>query len=247
MKRIIIVPLIILVSLFFIQPICAQDNPDDQILPNGTYYMSAPVNKQRLFSLSTKGNVKMKDASNNEDEQWIFTHIKDNIYTIQNKKTSGYLEVPFAACEDSKSVQTWDTGAEPHQRWEVGIKFKQFVLKPSHCLAKALDRSFGAADADATIFEFENGDNINLHWDITNINLPGTGTILMHPNPARNTIQIEGLSLNPTPVKVVDRLGRIVFTTTLDRKNNKLNINSIQSGLYLLILESGAGKSFVKL
>ncbi|KAA1242498.1 RICIN domain-containing protein [Aquimarina sp. RZ0] len=240
MKNTIVITKIILIYLISISASIAQENQGErqkngEIIEDGIYFIVAPVTKQRLFSVEEVGNVKMTDPQNNQNQQWAFKHIIDNIYTIQNIKTKGFLEVPHATCEDQQSVKTWMSGSEAHQRWEVSVKNNQFVLKPTHCLERAMDRNFGAIDADAIIFEFGNGDNENQYWNITPINQPIAGTIVLHPNPAKEIVNITGLTFEPTPVKLVDNLGKIVVQKIMDRNNNRLNISLVERGIYHLI------------
>lgn len=234
----------ILYLLVYLPSLIAQEN---KILPNGTYYLESPVIPQRLVSLGITGNAKMEDKTTDANQQWIFTQFEGNVYTIQNKGTKGFLEVPFGECEDGLSVQTWEFSKDPHQRWELGTKDNYYTLRPTHCLDRALDRNFGNANANAIVFQFDGGANINQNWAIKSIDVIDSETIILHPNPVNQKIIVEGLDNQPNQIQIVDRVGRLIFTRIMDRSNNNLDISNLQGGVYFFIQEGGDVKSFLKI
>ncbi|HEY2727737.1 MAG TPA: T9SS type A sorting domain-containing protein, partial [Parafilimonas sp.] len=73
--------------------------------------------------------------------------------------------------------------------------------------------------------------------------------IKISPNPATNSLHIEGLSSSKTKLTVVDFTGNIKLQTVVNNNSYNLNIASLTTGNYLLKIESGNDvitKKFVK-
>lgn len=68
--------------------------------------------------------------------------------------------------------------------------------------------------------------------------------ISLYPNPAVNFIQINGIS-NAEKIVVVDVLGAVAFEKTIQDKE-KVNIENLTNGLYLIKFENGKTLKFVK-
>lgn len=61
------------------------------------------------------------------------------------------------------------------------------------------------------------------------------------PNPANAMVTINGLFSTPAKVQIIDRLGRVAMTATLSSASNQINISSLPSGCYtLLVAQQGS-------
>ena len=61
------------------------------------------------------------------------------------------------------------------------------------------------------------------------------------PNPANAVVTINGLFSTPAKVQIIDRLGRVAMTATLSSASNQINISSLPSGCYtLLVAQQGS-------
>ena len=61
------------------------------------------------------------------------------------------------------------------------------------------------------------------------------------PNPANAVVTINGLFSTPAKVQIIDRLGRVAMTATLNSASNQINISSLPSGCYtLLVAQQGS-------
>ena len=57
------------------------------------------------------------------------------------------------------------------------------------------------------------------------------------PNPANNVVTIYGLLDIPSKVRIIDGLGREAMTATLSSASNQVNVSSLPSGCYTLLVD----------
>lgn len=88
------------------------------------------------------------------------------------------------------------------------------------------------------------GNSSNWGSDTLGLNQMNTTHQLVYPNPAHDYISISGIT-EPTTVKIVDISGRIILTETLLNEDSKLNISSLNAGIYLLSTANSSIK-FIK-
>ncbi len=219
-----------------------------QLITNGTYYLESTQVNQRLSARASENhNGKMVNAKGYRREQWLFTHISNNIYTIKNLKSNRFLEVPFAKCEDGSNVATWTDSADSHKRWKIIENGpNNYNLFPQHCDTKALDRANGAINANAQIWDF-NANNENQIWGIRSIKASksiveeGSEKVQVYPTPFDNEFAIENTnSLLGATVKLINLQGRVVYETTIkeDVMSVQIEANAIESGMYFMHLVS---------
>jgi hypothetical protein len=227
------------------------NNPDPttQLIANGEYTIESTSSNQRLLSRAVENhNAIMHDPLVYNDQKWIFTHLGDNIYTIKNKGTNRFLEVPYAKCENFVQVATYTQAFQDHQKWKVvengnGI----YGLQPAHCVTQALDRNNGTLNTNVHTYSYWSG-NTNQKWKIITANTTARvinthsstidSNINIYPNPAKDFMIISGVQ-NIESVSVVDLSGRKITIEKQKIENGiSLNISNLQSGTYIAVIEN---------
>ncbi|SNR17473.1 RICIN domain-containing protein [Tenacibaculum jejuense] len=232
-----------------------------QIIPNGTYYITSASNSQRLLSRALENHsARMHDSGNFNDQRWIFTHINNNVYTIQNKLTLRYLEVPFAKCENGTDVATWKQAIASHQQWQIVENSKgSYSFKPMHCPDLALDRAAGVLNANVQIWNY-NKTNANQQWKIiedTNINNRNllspsilskkieTDKFLVYPNPSKEVLYMSGLNVGDE-IAILNIQGQEILTFTTKNKKEVVSIGGLSKGIYLIRKNNKSLYRFIK-
>ncbi|WP_192501854.1 RICIN domain-containing protein, partial [Flavobacterium sp. PL002] len=179
--------------------------PVSQLITNGTYTIESITSNQRLLSRALENHVtKMVNPGNYSDQEWIFNHLGSNIYTIKNKGTNRFLEVPYAKCENATQVSTYTAVVGDHQKWEVvenGLGV--YGLKPAHCLTQGLDRNNGTLNTNVHTYNYSES-NGNQKWKIiaaattskvTTTNLSVDLNTMVYPNPISDNATVSGLKI----------------------------------------------------
>ncbi len=225
----------------------ASINP--QLITNGTYFITGTQNDQNVLSRGLENHsARMHNPGNYEDQKWIFNHLGDNVYTIKNKGTNRYLEVPGAGCGNGKNVATWTNLNGNHKKWKVVVNANGvYGLKPMHCLSKGMDRAAGAINANVQLWDF-NASNENQKWKITAVSESKFFTkvepvVGLYPNPSKDFVTIAG---HQTGEKIIiyNLLGTIVKTTIAKSSEERISISDFKSGVYIVSI---GGKSKLQL
>ncbi len=227
----------------------------EQLIKDGTYYLTSATGSQRLLSKAAdEHNAQMTGASSSNDQKWVIEHLGNDVYTLKNQSTGRYLEVPFAKCENGENVATWPNVSGTHKQWKIEANGNGYSLKPMHCQTTALDRDKGELDANVHVWAF-NASNNNQKWKI----LPaGTGNrsskvviedqeqnpVSLYPNPVVDIMSITGLEDNELLV-IRDARGMEMMKVNLS-DDNTIDIAQLRSGFYLITTKSGKSIRFVK-
>ncbi len=231
-----------------------------QIIPDGTYLITSPVNDQRLLSRTLENHsAVMRNPGDFSDQKWIFTHLEDDVYTIMNKGTNRYLEVPYGACRNGSNVATWTDANNAHKKWKVvkngnGI----YGIKPTHCLNLGLDRSGGAQNANVIIWGYSARNN-NQKWKIiedisTSIKSAVTREVssvsdelIIYPNPVIEVLNIKNLNKD-ADIAIFDLNGRMVLSKTIlkNNTNKSIDVTKFNEGLYFISINQSKRVRFYK-
>ncbi len=232
-----------------------------QLIANGTYFITSGANNQRLLARPIESNsARMHDPGNYNNQKWIFNHLGDNVYTIQNKGTKRYLEVSEAKCNVGADVTTWTMAKDNHQRWIVvkngnGI----YGLQPLHCKNFALDRSAGAVNANVQIWSYSNKNN-NQKWRIikennTNnrssliplvLNDSDTNEFSFYPNPSKDILFMSGLHIGDK-ISIYNLQGQELKTFKSQSTNEEISIQALAKGMYLIQINNNKSQyKFIK-
>lgn len=222
-----------------------------QLLSNGNYYLESSLLNQRLTSrISDNYNSNMINPNNEKNQQWLFTHLSDDVYTIKNISTNRFLEVPFAKCANGSNVSTWSDDQGSHKKWKIIKNGNNFYnLTPMHCNTRALDRAAGVTNANVLIWDF-NTDNENQKWrikpllasraslaNVLNDNNEEIDKLKAYPVPFKNYLRLNNnSSLLGTTIKLIDIDGKEVYKKTIneDTNNTEITINNIEAGIYFM-------------
>ena len=210
---------------------------DKQLITDGTYHISSPFDGQRLIAPKWNAhNAQMHTPGNFSDQKWIFKHLGNNVYTIQNQGTKRYLEVPNGQCGNRKNVATWLNANSDHKKW-IAVKVGgHFALKPKHCPAVAMDRDKGAKNANVHTWSYR-PELRNQHWQIRGINEGrkeiAPSRITVSPVPAQDFLQVNGLE-DTQLIVVYDQLGREVLRETIDEQTNTIRVEHLSPGIYFV-------------
>ena len=231
------------------------DNTDDNIsiISDGSYHLQSFTTTQNMMVANgTDGNVRMNNQNSENNQKWIFKHLGDNVYTIQNEQTQRYLEVRGALCANQSDVTTWASVAGENIKWKAidqgnGI----YSLKPMHCLSKALDREGGMTNSNAQLWDYTANNN-NQKWKLIkvvnsqqNSLSRGANTIILYPNPATNKINLEGV--NPgNQIIIYNILGTIVLTHNATTENETIDVSNLGDGWYQVYNEGKEKITFIK-
>ncbi len=211
-----------------------------QLINNGTYFIKSAQNNQRLLSRTLENHsARMHDPGNFEDQQWVFDHKGNNVYTIQNKGTGRFLEVPYAKCGDGVNVATWTDANDAHKKWKVvrngsGV----YGLKPMHCITKALDRQRGEIDANVHIWGYSNT-NSNQKWEIIPFNNKSLSikniqnSIVVYPNPVKDQATITG-NIQGKEIVIYNLLGNIISIKVATSDQETITTSDLDKGIYII-------------
>ncbi|UZO81216.1 RICIN domain-containing protein [Aquimarina sp. ERC-38] len=223
-----------------------------QFIKNGTYYISSTTSTQRLRSRSDNAhNVEMMKPFGLDFQKWEFKHLGNNIYTIQNKGTKRFMEVPFAGCGNSENVATWTAARGDHQKWRIVKNGASFGLKPLHCQKMGLDRRSGTTNANVQIWNYSSN-NVNQKWKITSATsgkntevLDSNTQFVMSPNPVKNNLTISNIQEGAV-ITIYDFLGKTLNQRIAGSEEESFDLSELSPGVYIASI-AGKGKlQFIK-
>ncbi|GAA4275530.1 hypothetical protein GCM10022259_02540 [Aquimarina mytili] len=223
-----------------------ENNP--QLISNGTYYITSAQNDQRLLSRALEQySSRMHDPGNYDDQKWAFSHLGNNVYTIKNKGTNRYLEVPYAKCGNAQNVATSTTANENHQKWKILAIGNTYVFKPLHCQNVAMDRAAGAVNANVHTWGYSATNN-NQKWKIISISRnrsfnKNERIVGLYPNPAQDYVTIIGHNQGEKIV-IYNLLGTIVKTVVTKSDKEIISTEDFEAGIYIISI---SGKSRLQL
>ena len=226
------------------------------LIANGTYTLTSPDGQQNLIApIWAKHNAQMHKSGNFGDQKWEFRHLGNNVYSIRNVSTKRFLEVPNAKCTNGSNVATWTHANSSHMKWKIERgQGNTFTLRPSHCLARALDRKDGKTDANIHIWGY-NKSNRNQQWQILPASRLGRKgelevqkQMILSPNPARSivTILLPDEAITPsTTVEFFTLSGQVVKKIRLDSGTLQVNVQDLSAGAYI-VKATSIGGSYIK-
>ncbi|MBQ4819028.1 family 16 glycosylhydrolase [Aquimarina sp. MMG016] len=225
------------------------NNP--QLIANGTYFITATQNTQRLLSRNLENHsARMHNPGSYNDQKWIFKHLGDNIYTIKNMGTQRFLEVPYALCNNGANVATWTNSSNNHKKWKVITNGNEvFGLKPMHCPDLGLDRASGAIDANVQLWDYSSANN-NQKWKIipaaSNRSFDKNENIVgLYPNPARDIVTVTGHDLGEKIV-IYNLLGKTIKSVETKSNEELISITNLEAGIYIISIGNKTKLQLIK-
>jgi hypothetical protein len=87
---------------------------------------------------------------------------------------------------------------------------------------------------------------INVNVTNTGINEEKNSVIAVYPNPARDMVKIEGLSIN-SRIEIIDALGKVVFSEQNNTTQLQINTETFNNGIYFIKIENTGSNTIKKL
>ena len=79
---------------------------------------------------------------------------------------------------------------------------------------------------------------LSRNWDVIAYNPPGSQGTFTIPNPAKENIQLIGNKKEKSIVKIYNNMGQLELQTTLNTGNEFINIEQLNNGIYILMIET---------
>ncbi len=235
--------------------------PFKQLVSNGTYFITSGLNKQRLLARALESHsARMHNPASFDDQKWIFKHLGNNTYTINNKGTKRFLEVSNKKCVNGANVTTWKSASDSHQKWKIvengnGV----YGLKPLHCKNLGLDVSDGAIDANVQIWNYKTG-NDHQKWKITEIvtvNKKSSVTnnfkslvkneerVSFFPNPSKDVLFVSKLKIGDQ-ISIYNLQGQELKRIKTTDVKEGIAIDNLSKGMYLIQINNNSIYKFIK-
>ncbi len=223
------------------KPTAPTNGNANQLISNGLYSIQNPFDDQAILARALENfNAQMIDEGSYTDQQWTFTHLGNNVYTIKNSRNNRYLEVPNGKCGNGQNVSTWVGAAQNHQKWKVQKNGKYYALLPLHCTSQALDRAGGLFDANLITWAY-NPSNNNQKWEISKTTKglktldTDNNSVEVYPNPASaGDVVTLTSAITDQPVFIYNVLGQVVKTTQSSSNTQSLEIEGLNTGMYFI-------------
>ena len=81
---------------------------------------------------------------------------------------------------------------------------------------------------------------VRVYWSVDGMDETHTGEVKVYPNPASNTIQIEGIE--PTVIQLYNTFGQLAKTI---ENAASISLDGLAEGVYMLRIEDSEGKTFL--
>src|SRR5690606_28752685 len=109
-------------------------------------------------------------------------------------------------------------------------------LEPGTYPYEVLVEAYEAVNGTVELID-ENNTELIVMDILVDLNETNQEAIQVYPNPVQDVLQIKGLSAERNTIKILDLQGKIVFETN-QININSISVNHLNSGKYLLIVES---------
>lgn len=140
----------------------------------------------------------------------------------------------------SGSSATLSAGGAASYTWNPGGAGTSIVISPTiNTTYTVTGTSLAGCQGSATILQsVDPCTSIPEKAALQNLNV--------FPNPAKGLVEIKGIT-GLTQVKVISLIGTPVYTKTLDKQDNTLNLEELQKGIYFVKFTTATGEFSVKL
>ena len=181
-------------------------------------------------------------ASNNDNQRWLFEYVSDNTYYIRSKASGLYLTA-MGIGNDGK-VEQHDFRNNNTQQWDIVEVETGIYTIASKYSGRVLDVSGPSMDNGAEIHLWENLQAANQKWkfqmleagsDITETFLQ---SIIVFPNPTDGVFIIES-GIQPAHFDLYSISGDLLKSGSLPQQSNQIDITGFNQGIYLLKISAG--------
>ncbi|SMD32817.1 Por secretion system C-terminal sorting domain-containing protein [Reichenbachiella faecimaris] len=225
-----------------------------QLIPDGRYEVRNTSSSLNLASTSWNNwNALVVGADVYLDQRWDFTHIGDNVYSVELACCARKLDVSNADCANNTQLLSWSDNGQDNQKWKAESDGAgNYIFRPLHCQGQALSQSSGSSNVQTIAY---NPTSDLQRWAL----ILGSGfrfasgrvesaelkeSINIYPNPVTDQVTISGFEgLGVARVQVTDINGRLVKTVVHldDYELINLDLEGIGDGIYFVSVENEVG------
>lgn len=225
---------------------------------NGTYAIIAKHSSKALdvyaWGTSNGTNIDQWSYWGGTCQQFVITPVDDEWHSIVPViATDKALDVYGISTENGANINIWDYWGGYGQQFRfqsAGTGYWRIINRNSE---KCLDIENASTDDGANVIQWEC--TSGSEWQMfsltkisskkqTEIDNTTTSETFIYPNPAKNQLNVvlPG-SLSNANLEIYDQAGRLIYTQTITKNNNPVNISSLASGVYFIKV-TGLNMSF---
>lgn len=208
-----------------------------QVFNNKLYFgaMDASGKRELWETDGTSGGTKIAVNTNGgfNEMSSIITYKKSLYFNATNNAVTPFSDDLFK----SNGTTAGTTKIGPSAKTNAASNIAQFIMY------------------DSTLYFCANYNNGYELWSMKDTTGAGTSSgvnafyqndgIRIYPNPAKDVISIEGVSIDAV-IRIYDAAGRMVIETTVKAEKVLLNIGEIGTGIYNLTITNTEGNTMVK-
>ncbi|GAA0730223.1 hypothetical protein GCM10009430_41270 [Aquimarina litoralis] len=191
------------------------------------------------------------ENSSNVNQQWIEIDRGNGYYSYQKIGTNYCIDGDHDGA-NGQNVYLWNCAENnQNQHWlKVDVGDGAFQLVKRNASGFAINGGNAGSNAQNVNLYDSSNTSQNLHWIITPIDdikapeiLENTN-IILYPNPAANSITIEGAS--NALVRIYDINGKVVLNKSLSSENEIIDIHTFAKGMYYLKILGDTENKIIK-
>ncbi len=234
-------------------------------LTEGTYELHPVSSPDKVVAVTGSGNgsnVALATDNDQSNQRWQFTKQANGYYRIVRAGSSKQcLDVRKRGTDNGTNVQTWryNPGGQSNQEWKLVLEEAAkgyYSLAPRHAeeagLAMRLDVAENSTETGANfhlwtshgranqrfVLEKVGGENARLAGSADKGTLTTTeDALVVYPNPTSGEeVRISGLLPTAGSLRIIDALGREVLQQSWKGPHTRMNIRSLKSGLYHIVI-----------
>ena len=239
--------------------------PPTAELTEGTYELHPVSSLDKVVAVTGSGNgsnVALATDNDQSNQRWQLTKQANGYYRIVREGSSKQcLDVRKRGTDNGTNVQTWryNPGGQSNQEWKLVLEEAAkgyYSLAPRHAeeagLAMRLDVAENSTETGANfhlwtshgranqrfVLEKISGENARLAGSADKGTLTTTEDALaVYPNPTSGEeVRISGLLPTAGSLRIIDALGREVLQQSWKGPHTRMNIRSLKSGLYHIVI-----------
>lgn len=166
-------------------------------------------------------------------------------YNGTNSPTSGFLDNDLMTNSEDSLVLMYRPNALAN--WQFADSFKVNVLtNPNNKVGKLNVYNLKKGEYVLAIWDYAHtAAPLNKMADCINVglhkSLSGQLKFHIYPNPAKKSLQVVSENLKDANYKIFSMNGKLIQTGSIEDDNQKIELNTVRKGSYLLCIEDGLG------
>ncbi len=234
------------------------DNSFLPFLDNNIYYIQSlgikGENYKHLASAFANNHAVFTEKPNekSKNQKYQINHIRDNIYSIKNMWTKGYLRTSSSTCNAYKVDTNSEKFSNRNEKWIVDkLQNGYYTLKPFHCTNIALNEKGIVASYNKEnskqwwYFVRSDFNSLNRKVNFKKKKVLSTSKLKIFPNPGKQTITINGVKKNEFYI-IYNLFGEVFLEGVTKGKSHVVDIKRFIPGVYVLKIKGKKAIQFVK-